>query len=136
MRVAYVLNTYPAGSQTFIRREIRALEALGVLVQRIALRGWDAAIVDPRDKDERDQTHYILRHGITALAGPVLRTLLRNPIRLLRGVAQAVALSRLSERGLPYHWPTWGRLAASLNWPAPCRPITCTRISEPTRLKW
>lgn len=103
MRIAYVLNTYPAGSQTFIRREIRALEDLGVSVQRIALRGWDAVVVDPRDEDERHRTHYVLRRGLAMLAGSVLRTLLRHPVRLARGVAQAVALSRLSERGLAYH---------------------------------
>ena len=37
---------------TTIRREIHALEAQGVTVHRFALRGWDADIVDPLDRDE------------------------------------------------------------------------------------
>ena len=45
-RVAYLVNHYPAVSHSFIRREILALERLGVEVMRIALRGWDGAL-DP-----------------------------------------------------------------------------------------
>ena len=38
MRLAYFVNQYPKVSHTFIRREIRALEALGFEIQRYALR--------------------------------------------------------------------------------------------------
>lgn len=103
MQVAYVLNTYPAGSQTFIRREIRALEDQGVQVHRIALRGWDAAVVDPRDADERERTHYVLRRGLAGLAGTLLRTFARSPGAWARAAAKAVRMSRRSERGLAYH---------------------------------
>ena len=36
MRVAYLINQYPAISHTFIRREIQALEEQGVAVERFA----------------------------------------------------------------------------------------------------
>ena len=41
MRIAYLVNQYPWVSHSFIRREILALELLGIPDLRIALRGWD-----------------------------------------------------------------------------------------------
>ena len=38
LRVAYLVNQYPLLSHSFIRREIRALEADGLSVLRIAVR--------------------------------------------------------------------------------------------------
>ena len=35
MRVAYLINQYPAVSHTFIRREILALERQGVEIMRV-----------------------------------------------------------------------------------------------------
>ena len=49
MNVAYLLNTYPMTSTTFIRREIEALEELGVTVQRYVVRKWDVRLVDPQE---------------------------------------------------------------------------------------
>jgi colanic acid/amylovoran biosynthesis glycosyltransferase len=103
MRVAYVLNTYPAVSHAFIRREIRALEELGVVVQRIALRGWDAPIVDTRDAEERRRTNYVLERGVASLAGTVLGAFIRNPQGLARAARKAWSMARHSQRGLPYH---------------------------------
>ena len=40
MRVAYLVNQYPKISHSFIRREIHALERLGLAIDRIAIRGW------------------------------------------------------------------------------------------------
>ena len=37
VRIAYFINRYPAGSHTFIRQEICALEVLGETVIRYAL---------------------------------------------------------------------------------------------------
>ena len=49
MKLAYLLNTYPAPSGTFIRGEIEALEAQGVAVTRLAVRRYDGTLVDPAD---------------------------------------------------------------------------------------
>ena len=38
MTIAYLVNTAPVTSSTFIRREMAALEAQGVTVRRFALR--------------------------------------------------------------------------------------------------
>src|SRR5258705_3909204 len=63
VRVAYLVNQYPAVSHTFIRREIQALERQGVSVDRIALRGWDIPLVDAEDVAERKKTRYVLQGG-------------------------------------------------------------------------
>ncbi|MDO9525895.1 MAG: colanic acid biosynthesis glycosyltransferase WcaL, partial [Gemmobacter sp.] len=39
MKIAYVINSYPRPSHSFIRREIAALERQGVTVLRFAMRG-------------------------------------------------------------------------------------------------
>ena len=62
--VAYFVNQYPKVSHSFIRREILALERLGLRVQRIALHGWDAEVVDAADALERERTRYVLRNGV------------------------------------------------------------------------
>jgi hypothetical protein len=61
MRVAYLVNQYPAVSHTFIRREILALERQGVEIVRFALQGWDTEVVAREDQLERDRTCYVRR---------------------------------------------------------------------------
>ena len=56
MRVAYFTNVYPAVSHTFIRREIRAIEALGVKVFRYAL--VPDEVVDAEDMREKTNRIY------------------------------------------------------------------------------
>ena len=52
LRIAYLINIYPMPSQSFIRRELAGLEALGVSVLRYTLRRWDGVLIDPLDLDE------------------------------------------------------------------------------------
>jgi colanic acid/amylovoran biosynthesis glycosyltransferase len=101
--IAYLINQYPAGSHTFIRREIHALERQGLVVHRIALRGWDAALVDEMDRRERDATRYVLAQGMGALLWATLVTLLRSPVRLFSAWRLAMRMARQSERPWPVH---------------------------------
>lgn len=103
LRVAYLVNQYPWVSQTFIRREILALERQGVAVQRIALRGWDYKVVDPEDQAEQQRTSYVLKGGVLALAGDVLRMLAASPARFFSALRLAQRMSRHADRGLAYH---------------------------------
>jgi colanic acid/amylovoran biosynthesis glycosyltransferase len=103
MRVAYLINQYPTFSHIFIRREILALERCGVEVMRIALRGWDAELVDAEDQLERKRTRYVLRKGAAALLIALSRMLLTRPVRLLQALALALRMGRRGERSLPVH---------------------------------
>ena len=60
MHITYLINQYPKVSHSFIRREILALERQGFNVQRIALRGWNEAVVDSDDTAEQKKTQYVL----------------------------------------------------------------------------
>ncbi|WP_206526815.1 glycosyltransferase [Paragemmobacter kunshanensis] len=103
LKVAYLVNQYPKVSHTFIRREILALERMGVTVRRFAIRGWDAEVVDPLDQEERTKTRFVLKDGLGGLAKAVLRTFLRQPGAAFRALKAALAMSRRSVRPWPYH---------------------------------
>jgi colanic acid/amylovoran biosynthesis glycosyltransferase len=100
MRVAYLVNQYPKVSHTFIRREILALEALGVAVVRIAVRGWTEVPVDQRDQDEQRQTTYVLRAGAMSLLFACWSVLLSVPSKFFRALGDAFSLSRGGDRPL------------------------------------
>lgn len=103
MRVAYFINQYPKVSHSFIRREIQALERQGVVVERLALRGWADRVVDPEDVEEQSKTFYVLRDGALGLIGATLGQLARSPSAFFRGLGQAWRMSRASNRSLVYH---------------------------------
>lgn len=116
MRIAYLVNQYPKVSHSFIRREILALERQGFEVERIALRGWDAELVDPEDLVEKKRTRYILQQGIVALVPAVLQLLLTAPARFLDAVALAVRMGWRAERPLPYHLVYFAEACRALLW--------------------
>ena len=58
MNIAYLMPTYPMPSQTFIRREIAALEAQGLRVQRFAARRFAGDLTDAADRAEQERTCY------------------------------------------------------------------------------
>lgn len=103
MRIAYFVNQYPKVSHSFIRREILALERQGFEVQRIALRGWDDALVDAEDLSERDKTRYVLQGGVKELLMPALRVLRATPGRFFSALGLALRMGRRADRGWPYH---------------------------------
>jgi colanic acid/amylovoran biosynthesis glycosyltransferase len=103
LRVAYLVNQYPKVSHSFIRREIRALEAQGLIVDRIAVRGWDSDVVDAEDAAEKTRTAYVLERGMAPVAASLLRALLARPGRVLSALATAIRLSFGADRPMPYH---------------------------------
>lgn len=102
-RIAYVINQYPKVSHTFIRREILALERQGFDVMRIALRGWDAELVDAEDVREREQTRYVLQSGIVNLVLAVLRVFITQPVRFFVALQLAIKMGMRADRPLPFH---------------------------------
>jgi glycosyltransferase involved in cell wall biosynthesis len=103
MRIAYFINQYPKVSHSFIRREILALERQGFEVQRIALRGWDAELVDAEDESERSKTRYVLEGGVKALLRPALQVLRAQPKRFFSTLWLALRMGRRADRSWPYH---------------------------------
>lgn len=103
MRVAYLINQYPAISHSFIRREIKALEHLGFEIMRIALRGWDRELADDQDYVERERTNYVLRVGAAQLLLVAGRMLIKRPGRVMGALLSAWQMSRTSDRSLLIH---------------------------------
>jgi colanic acid/amylovoran biosynthesis glycosyltransferase len=99
VKIAYVLNTYPQPSQSFIRREICALEAAGHEVQRLAMRAADVPLVDAQDVDEAKKTEYVLANGAAALLGAVGRVALRKPAKFVDALKSAWRMGVASEAG-------------------------------------
>jgi len=115
-KIAYLINQYPKVSHTFIRREILALERQGFEIQRIALRGWDADLVDPEDRREQTRTRYVLREGVSTLAWAMLRTLLTAPVRFFSALGLAMRMGWRAERPLPYHLAYLAEACRLLPW--------------------
>lgn len=99
MQIAYLMNTYPVPSATFIRREIAALELQGHAVLRCAVRHWQDQLVDPGDQAEAARTQYILAAGAARLLLYALWEGVRNPKGMARAVAGAFRLWRNAPRG-------------------------------------
>ena len=103
VKIAYIVNSHPMPSTTFVRREISALEQQGVQVLRIALRTWDGELVDEDDKAERAKTRYVVHDGFAVLVFAVVRMLAVRPIRFMRALALACRMGWRAERALPVH---------------------------------
>jgi len=118
LKIAYFINHYPKVSHTFIRREIQALERLGVEVQRIALRGWHGPLPDAEDLLERERTRYVLQRGGWRLLLLALGRLLSSPGRFLQALGVARRMARESGRSLPYHIMYLAEACRVLSWTA------------------
>jgi colanic acid/amylovoran biosynthesis glycosyltransferase len=116
MKITYFINQYPKVSHTFIRREILALEELGIEVQRIALRGWDEDLPDPVDQGEQKKTRYILRRGALSLLLPSAYCFVTAPILLLRALRLAARLSAQTDHRLLHHFVCVMEACVALRW--------------------
>lgn len=103
MKLAYLVNHYPKVSHTFIRREILALERLGVTVQRLAVRGWDDAAPDPQDQAEKIKTTYLLQKGTLNLLQAMCRQALKTPFSFFAALRLALQMGFRADRPLPLH---------------------------------
>jgi glycosyltransferase involved in cell wall biosynthesis len=103
LNIAYVLNSYPQPSHSFIRREIRALEAQGHSITRIAMRAGDMPLVDAQDLEEAAATQYVLAAGVRALGGAVWHCFRASPARFIQALRLALVCGRKSEAGMFRH---------------------------------
>lgn len=103
LKIAYVLNTSPQPSHSFIRREIAAVEAAGHEVLRLAMRRSDLPLVDPLDHAEAAKTTYVLDRGPVRLLLGLVGLALKRPGQVLRAARQAMRMGRRSEMGRLRH---------------------------------
>jgi colanic acid/amylovoran biosynthesis glycosyltransferase len=104
MSLAYLINQYPKCSQSFIRREILAIEAQGIQIKRFSIRSGADLIVDPADQTELAQTRVILDLGAWGLAQALLKTALRQPIAFLKALKFTHKMGANADRGWPVHF--------------------------------
>jgi len=103
VKIAYILNTYPQPSHSFIRRELAGLERLGVEVTRIAMRRNTMPLADPLDVAEAGRTQYVLGAGAVRLLGVMLRVALTHPGRFAYALRGALAMGAISPLGRLRH---------------------------------
>ena len=99
MKVGYVINMYPRVTHSFIRREIQAVEAAGVEVQRYSVRRAGETLVDPGDIEERTKTREVLGVGAAGLLSAMIGRLLADPVGFVAGLVYAMRLGLKSDRG-------------------------------------
>lgn len=104
MKVAYIVNQYPKVSHSFIRREILAVERCGIEVQRIAMRGWDADVVDTADREEAARTSHILRGGVWPVVGALILRFFKAPWKFIIAFSLAMSMAEESDRSTSRHW--------------------------------
>ncbi len=99
MRIAYLVNCYPAPSHSFIRREIAGVEAAGLRVLPYSIRPAPAVLPDPRDEAARQQTVTVLDKGILRLLGALVSEAITRPAGFARALACAYRMGRRSSNG-------------------------------------
>ena len=107
MKLAYLVNTYPRASHTFIRREIQALERLDWQIHRFAMRSDRSTLIDAADIAEDARTEHILDHGLRRLLPAAINWLARHPRKSLAALRLTLACGK---RGAGKEPGTGGRL--------------------------
>ena len=100
MALAYLFNWYPMPSQTALRREVVALEELGISFHRFSLRRYEGDLVDESDRAERERTRVVLDVGALGLVAATLRACATRPRQFVHALKMAVHVGRIDERGM------------------------------------
>ena len=103
-RIAYLVNLYPKTSHAWMRREIAAMAAAGVAVERFSVRRVDEPLVDPEDLAEAEKTLMLLDGGALAALPRALLAVgivaVTRPVRLLKAAALAFHVAVGHPKGL------------------------------------
>ena len=100
MKIAYLTNQHPYSSCTFIRREIVALEELGIPITRYSIRTPEMDIVDEADKEEIDKTQYILKVGVFQLLLSLFLVVITKPGQFIAALKLTWKLGSVSDKGI------------------------------------
>lgn len=115
-KVAYLVNQYPMVSHSFIRREILALEDLGLPIERYSIRSCAAELVDEADRQELAKTRFILAVGAVGLLLGLLKVIATRPLRFLQALRLAITVGWRSSRGVLYHIIYLAEACVLLGW--------------------
>ncbi|MGB3760534.1 MAG: glycosyltransferase family 4 protein [Rivularia sp. (in: cyanobacteria)] len=103
MRIAYLTGEYPRATDTFIQREVAALRQQGAQVETFSVRPTgEEHMVGEEQKQERNQTFYILPPNPIKVLRAHLNLLLASPKRYLAGLKLARATRLHGLRGNLY----------------------------------
>lgn len=103
MNIAYLVNQYPKTSHSFIRREIAALESLGLAIVRYTLRRTTEALADEADKQELSRTAAVISRPVSRRALDALRTIACHPLRFAGALVLAVHCGLRSDSSVAVH---------------------------------
>lgn len=103
MNIAYLVNQYPKTSHSFIRREIVALESLGLTIHRYTLRRTAEAMADEADGRELSKTAAVIARPYLPRVIDALRTIVCHPLRFAKALAFAIRCGLKSDRSTAVH---------------------------------
>ncbi len=121
LRVAYLLNQYPAISHSFILREVQALRRLGVEVHTFSIHRSDPAhLLAAADRREYERTYALRPVSVTALISAHVAALAQRPLAYLKTLFRSLARSRGAPRDLVWQLfyfaeavPLWRQVRAA-----------------------
>lgn len=116
MKLAYFINQYPKVSHSFIRREIMALEKLGLTIERFALRTDKDELVDVLDQSELKKTNYLLSEHPFKIGMACLQAFFLSPLLFCKSLKIAVTLGLRSDRGVIRHLIYFIEACILLHW--------------------
>lgn len=102
-RIAYLLHRFPAITDTFIKREIRALQGAGTHVEVISV--WRPREVETTPSimlEWKTDTHFVLPRSIISILLIVLACAVRSPVRFISTFGLALSTARPGIRGAIY----------------------------------
>lgn len=103
MRIAYLTGEYPRATDTFVQREVMALRQKGVEVYTFSIRRTgDEHIVGIEQKNEQENTYYILPPNLINLLSSHLFLLISSPQRYLQGLMMAWRTKQPGLKGTLY----------------------------------
>lgn len=94
MKIAYLTSMYARAADTFIRREVQGLRAMGHEVHTFSARRAKGEDIDDEIKREQAGTIYLTEQSIRDLVGSGFQRLRKRPRRFFRAVATAFSLGR------------------------------------------
>lgn len=103
MNIAYLVNQYPKTSHSFIRREIAALESLGLTIQRYTLRKTKEALADEADGQELSRTSAVISRPFLSRFLDALRVMACHPLRFAKALIFAIRCGMRSDRSIAVH---------------------------------